>query len=174
MSVIAVIATYAACVMNILIMLFLVAPKEFLKEVFLDKELWKDVAELFEMAVDEMGVYLVIYLLEVIAILVLCVIFSNLFLYCCITLASIIMKKAKVITAIGIYYVASGVLSVVGQILYLFAIPTIFVWGTHFSASVGYLVIALIMFVVAIIVAIFCMILYILQYWMIDRKLNLS
>jgi hypothetical protein len=168
-STITVIATYVVCAVNIVAMLCV----GFAKDVF-TKEFWNSLVEFCKIAIDDIGVYLWIYIFELLLILILSVVFSCLFLFSCITFASIITKRAKVITAIGIYYGANSIFSFAMEIFYLFAIPSIYNWGLNLGDTVGSIVIALILLGVIFMFSIFCMLLYTLQYWMIDRKLNLS
>ena len=100
--------------------------------------------------------------------------FGVLSLSVCITLASLLVKKAKVITAIAIYYGASSILSFVMQLFQLFSLPALvdLLADTSEAAAPG--ILALLLFGGICFVAIFCGLLYLLQYWMLDRKLNLA
>lgn len=168
MSVVAIIGTYIVCGINLVVMCCI----GFSKDVF-TQEFWNGLAEGWKILVGDLGIYVWIYLLEILALLILSTIFTCLFLFCCVTFAAIITKKAKVIAAIGIYYGASTVFSFVVEILMLFAIPSF----TNWVSKVGNMenpLFALGMLGLIFFMAIFCMLLYTLQYWMIDRKLNLS
>ena len=134
------------------------------------KELPSLIPELF----GEFGVYLIIYPTEIILIGLLSTIVSYLFTYCCITLASVITKKARVITSIGIYYVATSIVSTVYYAIFRFGFSSVALWLAQNSWGEIKLAIAVIMLVVVLFVAILCSILYVLQYWMIDRKLNMA
>lgn len=122
---------------------------------------------------DHLGYY-ALWLVEAIVLVVLLVIFSTLFMFSCITVASIIAKKAKVITAIGIYYAANSVFSFVIQMFWLFGMVSLDSWLSRLSADNSAGVITLILFGLILFLSIFCGVLYSLQYWMLDRKLNLS
>ncbi len=122
---------------------------------------------------DYLGYY-ALWLVEAIVIVILLVIFSTLFMFSCITVASIIAKKAKVITAIGIYYVANSVFSFVMQMFWLFGINSIDSWLWNLSEQNTVRVVSLILLGLILFMSIFCGVLYALQYWMLDRKLNLS
>ena len=97
-----------------------------------------------------------------------------LLIYICITLASIIAKKAKVITAIGIYYGAYTAVSFAAQMVYVFGL--LFLGNTLTGISDAALmgVIALILLVILAFVAALCVILYLVEYYMLDKKLNLA
>ncbi|MBQ2986015.1 MAG: hypothetical protein IJE23_00880 [Tyzzerella sp.] len=161
--------TATVCIINVLIMVCI----GFSDTIF-SKFYWEGFGSVINAIIDELGAYLIIYVIEVFVIVILSVIFSALFIFCCITFASIITKKAKVITAIGIYYVANGIFSFVGQMFYLFGITSLAGWLSELPAGSEYGVIALILLGLICFFGVFCTLLYTLQYWMIDRKLNLS
>ena len=121
-----------------------------------------------------MGGYIFVYLFEIISLLILLSVCSNLFMFICITIASIITKKAKVLTAIAIYYFASSAVSFFVQIFYLFGLTSIDAWLTNLADNRECPALALIMLSVILLLAIFCGLFYALQYWLLDRKLNLS
>lgn len=127
-----------------------------------------------EFLLNEIGIlYVITYIIEFIVLIVLMTVFSSLFVFSCITVASIIAKKAKVITAIGIYYAANSVFSFVIQMFWLFGAVSLDAWltdlGENYQGGLALIILGLIFFV-----SIFCGVLYSLQYWMLDRKLNLS
>ena len=169
MSIGIIIATYIVLILNIIIMLAI----GFSSELF-SKSLWYSISYYLETFTEGMGWYLVLYIIEFFIFIILSTAFSVLFLFCCITFASIITKKAKVITAIGIYYGANSIVSFVFQIFYLFGIGSLSNWLYHIPVAYENGVVALIMFGILLFMAIFCMLLYLLQYWMLDRKLNLN
>ena len=124
--------------------------------------------------VNTWGIYTLVYALEAIFILIAASVFSLLIMYCCITFGSIITKKAKVLASTGIYYGVYNILFVIIEILFLFGIDTIDMWMYDLNAEQSYGVVALILLVVLLFISLFCSLLYTLQYWMIDRKLNLN
>lgn len=169
MAVVTMFATVIMCVIDVAAMLCIG-----FSDVVFTKDFWYNITEFLRAIVDELGFYFVIYILEALILIVAVEIFSILFLFCCITFASIITKKAKVITAIGIYYVANGIFSSVAQIFYMFGVASLAGWLSGLPSGSGYPVLALILFGVICFVGLFGTLLYTLQYWMIDRKLNLS
>lgn len=128
------------------------------------------VPELF----DYFGAYTVIYPLEIILMSIIMPMASTLFTFCCISFASVITKKARVITAIGIYYLASTITSSVLQLLYQFGFISFFQWVAKVSANEAMAATALMMLAVILFAALICGVLYVLQFWMIDRKLNMA
>ncbi len=101
-------------------------------------------------------------------------IFSTLFLFACITFAAVITKKAKVITAIGIYYAASGVMTGFLQILYMFGFTSIIDWIAELPENTVKFFITAMLLGITLVLALVCLMLYTLEYFMLDRKLNLS
>ena len=161
--------TALVCIFNVLVLLCI----GFADEVF-TTSFWNQVSYFFKMVGETLGFYCVIYVLEILILLILLTVFSNLFLFACITFASIITKKAKVLAAIGIYYVANGIFSFAFQIFYLFGMTSLASWLSRLPAESGYGIISLILLGIIFFVGLFCALLYTLQYWMIDRKLNLN
>lgn len=149
----------------------------FAEEVFTQQfwtDFWEGIRGLFaELSGAELS-YLLTYIVEVLLLMVLAEVFSCLFLFNCITFGSIITKKAKVIASIGIYYGVNSVLSFVIQLFYLFSIPALGYWISNLSQAQGMPVLALILLGIDLLVALLCSLLYCLEYWMLDRKLNLS
>ncbi len=145
-------------------------------DVIFDKRLWTEVLDEFILEViNGAGLgYFLIYILEILLALLLLSVFTTLFVFCCITVGSIIAKKAKIITSIGIYYAANSVFTFVVQMFGLFGIESLGVWlgqidENHFAPVLALLLLCGILFI-----GVFCAVLYSLQYWLLDRKLNLS
>lgn len=142
------------------------------------KPLFEDVLPVLRDDLKEFGAYgwVILYLVEMLIIFLLGNVFSVLFLTCCITFGCIVAKKAKVITSIAIYYVANGIFSFAMQILFMFGIPSLVTWLDTITPEpqTGFGLIALMIFCAVAIMGLFCNMLYTLQYWMLDRKLNLS
>ena len=156
---------------DIAIMLAIGADKSFYREL-----LWA-LSPLFEELLEapvSAWIYLCCWGIMFLIFLVLSNIFSTLFMFACITFASVITKKAKVITAIGIYYVANGFISGFVQILYIFGIGTVGEWISTLQDNVVPPFITLIAAGIVVFAALICLLLYTLEYFMLDRKLNLS
>lgn len=145
-------------------------------DVLFDKQLWTEaIDELIRVIIEGAGLgYFLIYILEILVAFILISIFSTLFIFTCITVGSIITKKAKIITAIGIYYVANSVISFVVYMFWLFGFQSILEWLGPIDENLFAPVFALLLFGGILFIAALCSALYSLQYWMLDRKLNLS
>lgn len=156
-----------------IIVMFLLS---YYKNIF-EKDFWRVIVNEYILEVfnfKEYGIYIIIYLIEAVVLLILFTIFTTLFMFSCITVASIIAKKAKVITAIGIYYVANSIFSFVLQMFWLFGLVNLTEWLSNVPEENTLGVVALIVFGLILFLSIFCAVLYSIQYWMLDRKLNLS
>ena len=145
-------------------------------DVIFDKRLWTEVLDEFILEViNGAGLgYFLIYILEILLALLLLSIFTTLFVFCCITVGSIIAKKAKIITSIGIYYAANSVFTFVVQMFGLFGIESLGVWLSRIDENHFAPVLALLLLCGILFIGVFCAVLYSLQYWLLDRKLNLS
>lgn len=111
---------------------------------------------------------------EGVAIALLLPIVANLFLFFCISIGSTVAKKAKVITSVAIFYGTTSVLSVVFFILMIFGIDSIEGWFVDLDGTMYDVAMNLILLVVILLIVIIASVLYALQYWILDRKLNLS
>ena len=72
--------------------------------------------DMMKMAFEDMGAWVIIYMLLIFVAFIFATAASELFMYLCITVAAVIAKKHKVLAAIGIIYGTNAVLSIVGQI----------------------------------------------------------
>lgn len=136
------------------------------------------ISELLSISLPEFDAHsfllLMILALELVILSVVSTLSSILFTFCCITFASIITKRAKLLTAIGIYYGTSTVVAGILESSYLFGgialIEKIFTLPDHMFLPAIYIVLLCIILFLTII----CLLLYTLEYFMLDRKLNLN
>lgn len=145
-------------------------------DVIFDEWLWKEFWEEFVVEIiNGAGLgYLLLYITEFLLLFLLLGVFSTLFVFCCITVGSLITKKAKIITSIGIYYGANSVFTVIIQMFWLFGFEAILEWIGQLNENQFAPVFALLLLCGILFIGAFCTVLYSLQYWMLDRKLNLS
>ena len=144
------------------------------KEIF-TPEFAKEVSVVIDTLLTEVGIpYLILYAFEIIVIGILSSMSSILFMFVCITIASVISKKAKVVTAIGIYYGANGAFTLIIELFMIFGISALLNWVDEIKESSFLIFGGLAGFVLLLLIAIFSSILYALEYWLLDRKLNLS
>ena len=137
------------------------------------KETFKVISDILSIITEQLGAYFYIYILEFILIYVAFSLLSILFLYACITLASIITKKARVITSIGIYYGVTSIFTLIMQIFLIFGVTSIVAKVENLAPGCINGVIALILLCLFLFTVMLCAVVYSIQYYMIDRKLNL-
>jgi len=132
------------------------------------------IAKLFNSISTSDCIYLCLMILAAIAILILITVFSTLMIFACITFAAVITKKAKVIAAIGIYYVTNWVITGFMQLVYIFGITSIGNLISTMPESVGVPTVTIMLYAVVVFLGLLCLLLYTLNYFMLDRKLNLA
>lgn len=135
-------------------------------------DLWKDI-----------GAWLIVYLLEGLCLLICIGLYSSMLIYMCITVASLLVKKAKVLAGVALYFLIDTVISGVTEVnIYAvlgpnttFSVPSlIFAIEERLPSALlhgGYALVGLIacLAVVSIAYIMFCVTLDVLE-----RKLNLS
>lgn len=120
------------------------------------------------------GPYIYVFVVEALIAVLLSNVYSTLLFFFCITFAAMISKKAKVIIAIGIYYLANSITSTFSQLLFSTGLENIADRVMLLSDASAFPVVALIVLGILLFMAIVCLALYALEYWMLDRKLNLN
>ena len=163
-------ATFITLIVDVGIMLVI----GFRNDIF-TPEFAKEISDALAMISKHVGIpYAILYIFEGIVAFTLSIMASVLFLFVCISVASVITKKAKIITAIAIYYGANGIITFVLQLLFLFGIPAASEWVSEINKTTLLPFIGVSAFVIILLISIFCTILYGIQYWLLDRKLNLN
>ena len=169
MGVVVTVSTLIVLAFNICIILGI----GFFDKIF-NKEFFKYVFEIIDAVISEFGVYLFVYILEAIVIFILASAFSLLLMFCCIALASLITRKGRVATAIAIYYGVNCVLSFVMEMVMIFGVRGIGIRLEALSDKVLYPTVAVILLAIILLFGLASVMLYTLQYFMVDRKLNLN
>ena len=162
------IATFAVVAVDISIILFIGIDFETIQKIG-DAVFW-----FIGAAMEAVGVLCIAYILEAI-VLILCIsVMSYLLVSICITFAAVIAKKYKIFAAIGIYYIASAVVSFVGQFALMFG--SVALAGIFSNIPEGSVlgVGALMLLSVSLLASAICVCLYSLELHMLDKKLNLS
>ena len=163
-------ATFITLIVDVGIMLVI----GFRNDIF-TPEFAKEISDALAMISKHVGIpYAILYIFEGIVAFTLSIMASVLFLFVCISVASVITKKAKIITAIAIYYGANGIITFVLQLLFLFGIPAASEWVSEINKTTLLPFMGVSAFVIILLISIFCTILYGIQYWLLDRKLNLN
>lgn len=144
-----------------------------------NEELWLSIKDPIMLAVSEKGVAYVIasiltVIIEILAIIITAIVVSVLFMYFCVTVASIIAKKAKVFTAIGIYYATNSFLSFFMMMFMFFGLESLMTWIYNADEKYEVIIPILILLMIGLSLAIIATLLYILIFRLLDRKLNLT
>lgn len=157
--------TSLVCIINVFVMLLIGFNKELLANDVV-VTIWQEI----QPAIQSVGINLAFHIPLLLLTVLFSSVFSNLLMYFCITFACIITQKAKVITAIGIYFGINTILSIFTQFFSIFSTIGI----TSFVENSDSVAATLLLVVILLYTAIGCVGLYTLEYWLIDRKLNLN
>ena len=141
---------------------------------FFSLELWLGIYGDILDFISIVGGYFYVYIVELIVGFVALTAFSALFMFVCITIASVIAKKSKIFTAIGIYYVANGAISLVTQMIFVYTEFGLSEWIGNIPEATMPAVVAIVLLLAISIVAILSSALYTLNLYLCDRKLNLN
>lgn len=168
---------FALIVVSIGIFLLLAPPMEdggFIINTVLYEGLFDAIVFLF----DAIGVWVIVYALEIILFLAMTVLFTINLVHFCITVGAVIAKRAKLIAGIGIYYGISSALSLVFQLVLI--ISTMLMANgfaellTGASKNMICAVIALLILLVCVAFAAPTVAIYYMTLGKIERKLNLA
>ncbi len=124
--------------------------------------------------ITEYGLWLIVFGFEFIVFLAVSILASTLLVFVCITFAAIIIKRAKVFAAIGIYYVTSSVVSTFTQFMAIIGASLLISGMIELQIQVGLAFGALVCLVGIAFFAIATALLYTFELWLIDKKLNLA
>ncbi len=170
MSLIFTISTAAVLVLDLFVILAVCIPEELFSKQFVEM-LAKLVGEVFA----ELGVYTIIYILELIALCVVSWLFGILMIVICLTVAAMISRRSKVIAGIGIYYLANSVITAITQTVFFtggFYRVFELMDGLDKNGIMLTLAILLLGFIALLAAAVIG--LYQLELYLIDRRLNLE
>ena len=139
---------------------------------------FKEIGEWFKVAWMSVGAWLIVYILEALLAIFACLLFSISLVHFCITVGAVLVKKAKLILSIGIYYAFSSSLTAIFQfgvllfgdsISYGMEILMENATPNQVFATYALLVLGIFAMLTTIAVA-----LYSATQYMLDRKLNLA
>ena len=145
----------------------------------LDTSIYQEMADAFGLPalVESAGWWLALWVPLALVIALLMGLWGNGLIYLCITIGAVIAKKLKLLAAIGIYYLVSSIVSVVGQIGTMFlsaGISGIFTAAAESGGSVLNLTITTVMLIVALLLACMVTIVHFITVNKIETKLNLA
>lgn len=167
------------CVILISFLLFsmlVVSPSE--GDLFLNFFVLKAIGKLLGSEWGVFGAWMIVYILEALALLLVYAFFTISLVHFCITFGAVVAKKAKVILAIVMYYLINSAITTVSQFVIL-------IFGTMMwegmtiltqNASMGRMcgIYALLIMVLIGMLSVLGTALYSATQFMIDRKLNLA
>ncbi len=143
-------------------------------EFIFTSEIFKGVFFFIGKLIEEIGMFSLIFAVESILLLGVLSVASCLLLMVCITFAALIAGKHKVFAAIGTYYVVNAAVSFVSQIAMFFTPISIAGILSNVAESAYLPLIALMIFAITAMVTAFVAVLYTIELYMLDKKLNLS
>ncbi len=136
---------------------------------------WEQIFAVIKEITGVLGGYTAVYIIEAIIALFTLWVFTALAIFICITISSMLVHKHKVLAAVGIYYLASGILSGIIEVLVLrfnfyYVIQKIVeLERVPCLSSVAFLLLGGIAAA-----GIATALLYMLHVWLLERKLNLE
>ncbi len=143
-------------------------------EVVFDARTWQDLFEEIGDFFNVLGGYSVAYILLGVLIIIALLLLQSLFVFACITLASSIVKKHKILATIGIYYGASIAFAILLNILTIGGFPTVLTLISQLGEN-SYIVAE--MFMLVGVLGILTLALggiYLFVLYLLDRRLNLE
>ena len=155
----------------------LISPPTFEGEL-LNTDLIVAIGQIFSALTEAIGLWMIVYVIEILLIFALMTLFAITLIHFCITVGAVVAKKLKWLVAIGIYYVTNIVLSGAGQLI---AFISIFIMTDGFvtylsnsSMNVILSSVALIGLIICAMTAAVTAIMYFITLGTIERKLNLA
>jgi hypothetical protein len=166
---IAMAAAAAVCALNLSIIFAI--PQY---EVFRSGEFFSGIEEGLREIPDHLVGPLIVMGIEALVLAALVLLLSVLFLYCCITFGSMLVKKGKLFASIGMYYgIGSTIISAM-QLILVLSVGSITVWMEPISEWQAPTIVTLILLGGILFLAALCALVYAFTHWMLGRKLNLS
>lgn len=136
---------------------------------------WNEFKELVLLDITALDiVLLIIILLSLIIIPILAVMLSNQFMFLCISVGATISKKAKIVSAIGIYFFAGSWASFLLSMFSIFVSAAMTNWLLDLPDNLFDVIFTLIPVIIMFFISIINVALYAIQYRLLDNKLNLS
>lgn len=136
---------------------------------------WNEFKEIVLLDITALDiVLLIIVLLSLIIISILAVMLSNQFMFLCISVGATISKKAKIVSAIGIYFFAGSWASFLLSMFSIFVSAAMTNWILDLPDNLFDIIFTLIPVIIMFFISIINVALYAIQYRLLDNKLNLS
>ncbi len=157
-------------VINMVIILLIVGSKE-----LFSLDVWSEISKLLEEFFGELGGFSVIYALQITLLSILLPLLQILVDYCCVTIAATLVRKYKVLVAIGIYYGVSIVTSYISQFATLsIGSNTILKITEKLGEHELMALVSVVLLAMSLLVALITLILYTYSTYLLNAKLNLE
>lgn len=151
------------------------APNNGLSDVTMLAAWMKDMAETLTEWYQEVGMWTVVYLAELVLLILLAVLSVILSVYLCITIGGVLAKKHKLLASIGTYYVFNIVATIAVYVGLIFLVLWLFSAYEAFpDAALGNGGVALIGLLGCVVVALVDALLALINLGCLERKLNLA
>ena len=169
---------YVVAVVICLCVVGLIAPPVYEDGQLFNLGVYETIADAFKLFWDEIGAWLIVYIVEAILFSAVSQFFGIALLEFCITTGSVVAKKHKVLASVGIYAGATMIISAISQFLSLFLQLTVSLGGievlSKLSEQSALVSIALIIFAFVAAFATFGFAFYFSTLNILERKLNLA
>lgn len=156
-------------VVDVLLMLAVGIPED-----MFDPRTWHSLWEALTDFYNTVGGFGALYTLQILLILLVGMLLSILTVFVCITLANMVTKRHKVLTAIAFYYGLSAVSSVVSQTLTIGGVFGLFIRLDELEQTAMYTATAFILLGVLGIFAAIATGFYLVELYLLDKRLNLD
>ncbi len=168
--------------LSMLMVSFIVEPEMFFNGILAEIKYIVEMAgssETFVSVVIEKIFLWLVYPIELVVLSLLSMLFDTLLVHFCITLGSVIVKRAKVIVGVGIYVGVTSVITVLAQTLAWFAVIFLLMGvglmiETAMSALQLFFIFAAALAFICVMIAVPVCALYLISLHLIERRLNLS
>lgn len=138
---------------------------------------FQSIGELLKLLWDLVSGWTIVYFLEVLVLMVIAALYSIGMFHMCITIGSVIAKKRKVLTAVGLYLGINFLLSFVSNAFSLFfssPLTGFFSLLENYSDARQCVILAVALLIVILVAAVMTAVYHLVTLHLIERKLNLS
>ncbi len=170
MSLIVYVATALVLVFDVVLMFSVGIGDEIFKDYII-----RDILRTIREIIDIVGLYIPVYMIEAVILFVALRVLSALSIFICLTISAVIVRKHRVLAAIGIYYLLGGaVTGFVQTVLLRYNFYRVFERLSELEKPQVLCSVMLIGFLVIGVAVAVSTALYMAQNWLLDKKLNLE
>ncbi len=170
MSLIVYVATALVMAFDVVLMFSVGIGDEIFKDYII-----RDILRTIREIIDIVGLYIPVYMIEAVILFVALRVLSALSIFICLTISAVIVRKHRVLAAIGIYYLLGGaVTGFVQTVLLRYNFYRVFERLSELEKPQVLCSVMLIGFLVIGVAVAVSTALYMAQNWLLDKKLNLE